>query len=167
MDFVPEQRRATVSVLSSLGWISGTLHLPPMQSLVDFLQSGSPVVKVTRARVPMQAELVPFVALRADAIAIVAPTIDELVETEGAMGRTTAREVELLLESGRMTGRIAVLVNLRVSDFLRQHTGLVVVRDAVYSPYGTTDPAQARKLPVAIVNLAHAAGVAQTGANRR
>jgi hypothetical protein len=167
MEFVPEQRRATVTVLTPLGWVQGTLHMPPAQTLLDFLQSGSPVVKLTRARLPGQPEMVPFVALRTDAIAIVAPTIDELVEPGGVLGRTTPREVEIHLEAGRVAGRIEVLVNLRVSDFLRQQAGLTTLRDAVFTPHGPHDQLQVRRMPVAIVNLGRATALVQTGGNRR
>ncbi|HEU4699287.1 MAG TPA: hypothetical protein VFS40_08910 [Gemmatimonadales bacterium] len=165
MTFHPEQRRATAALLTDLGWCQGTLHLPPMQSLMDFLNSGSPIVKLTRARVPSPPEPFAFVAVRREAIHLVAPTMDELVETPGAIGHTTPRDVVVLLDAGRVTGRLEVLRNLRVSDFLRQQMGLVALREATFTPHDATDPAATRRFPVALVNLARATGVAQTSGN--
>jgi len=160
---LPEQRRATAAVLTAMGWMQGTFHLPPMQTWFDFLAGGAPVLKLTRVRLPVNAPLMPFLALRRESLHLLAPTIDEMVELEGAQGRTTPRQVEILLPGGWLRGRIDVLVNLRVSDYLRQQTALAVVRDGVFSPHGSNDPAHARKLPVAIVNLSEVAGVAQSG----
>jgi hypothetical protein len=164
---IPDQRRATAAVLTAMGWLQGTFHLPPMQTWFDFLAGGSPVLKLTRVRLPVNAPTVPFLALRRESLHLLAPTIDELIELPGAQGHTTPRQVEILLSGGWLRGRIEVLVNLRVSDFLRQQTGLAVVREAVFSPHGSSDPAHARKLPVVLVNLAEVVGIAQTGEHTR
>jgi hypothetical protein len=164
MTFHPEQRRATVAVLTELGWFNGTLHLPPMQSVTDFLNSGSPVVKLTRVRTPTHAESLVFVGLRRDGIHLVVPTIDEMIETPGAVGHTTPRQVQVLLAAGTLDGRLEVLRNLRVSDYLRQQMGLAVLRDAVFTPYGG-DAAKVRRMPICVVNLALSLGVAQTSGN--
>jgi hypothetical protein len=162
MTFHPEQRRATAAILTELGWYNGTLHLPPMQTITDFLNSGSPVVKLTRVRAPTQDGTLHFLGLRRDAIHLVAPTIDELVETAGAVGHVTPRQVQVQLPGGAVEGRLEVLRNLRVSDFLRQQMGLAVLREVGFTPY-RGDATSTRRFPVVVVNLAQALGVAQVG----
>lgn len=161
MDHKLEQRRATVSLLTDLGWSNGTLHIPTQQTLLDYLNATGPVVKSTRVRVPTRPDTVNFIGFRREAVQVVAPTIDELVEPSGAVGHTTPRDIICILPSGELQGKLDVLVNLRVSDFLRQQTSLVVLRRCVFRPHGATDPAQDRRLAVAVVNMARAIGVAQ------
>lgn len=159
----PPLRLSSVNLLTDLGWCSGTLHVPGRQSLVDFLGPGGHIVKVTRVRVPNESERLPFIGFRRDAILVVEPTQgDELVDTPGSGGRTSAHRVGCLLPGGVLHGSVEVLINVRVSDFLRQQPGLAVLRDCVLAPYGQPpDSSQARKLRCAVVNLSRVAGVAE------
>lgn len=162
MNSYPEQRKVTANILTPVGWLHATMHLPPMQTLFDFINSGQPIVKCTRVRLPKQPLLQSFVALRRESVVLVAPTIDELVETEGSVGHTRPRKVRCYLDAGTLDGEFEVLINLRISDFLRQQTGLIVLRQTVLTPNEEgSDPTQTRKMPVAIVNLANVVGVAE------
>src|SRR5690349_25139863 len=88
----PSLRKVTANVLTHLGWLHGTFNLPPHQSLVDFLAPSVQVIKFTRVQLPQSGEVIPFVALRREAVALIEPTLgDELVETPGSVGRTTPR----------------------------------------------------------------------------
>jgi hypothetical protein len=63
---------------------------------------------------------------------------------------------------GILHGTLEVLVNVRVSDFLRQQPGLAVLNDCSLVPYGQPPESnQARRLRVALVNLGRVAGVAE------
>jgi hypothetical protein len=133
----PELRTCTANVLAPLGWLNGTFHIPRMQSLVDFLSSGVPILKFVRIRVPQENELVAFVGLRRESVYLIEPTQpDELIETTGFAGRTTQREVGVLIPSGIVRGQLDVLVNVRISDFLRQQQGTAVLRTASLAGYG-------------------------------
>jgi hypothetical protein len=159
----PPLRLSTVNVLTDLGWCAGTLHVPGRQSLVDFLAPGTHLVKVTRVRIPNESERLPFIGFRRDALLVVEPTqADELVDTAGSVGRTSAHRVGCLLGEGILHGTLEVLVNVRVSDFLRQQPGFVVLRDCALAPYGqTTDSNQSRRIRCALVNLSRVTGVAE------
>jgi len=158
----PQLRVSSDNLLTDLGWCSGTLHVPGRQSLVDFLAPGSHIVKVTRVRVPNETERLPFIGFRRDAIHVVEPTqSDELLEA-GAVGRTSSHRVGGLLGEGILHGTLEVLVNVRVSDFLRQQPGLAVLRDCSLVPYGQpSDSNQARRMRSALVNLSRLSGVAE------
>jgi hypothetical protein len=98
---LPPLRRVTANILTGLGWLQGTFHLPPHQSLVDFLAPGVQVIKFTRVQLPQTTELIPFVALRREAVVLIEPTLgDDLVETTGSAGRTSPRDVICLLAGG-------------------------------------------------------------------
>ena len=168
----PELRTCTANVLTPLGWLNGTFHIPRMQSLVDFLSSGSPILKFVRVRVPHENKLVAFAGLRRESVQLIEPTQpDEQIETPGFAGRTTQREVGVLIPSGIVRGRLDVLVNVRVSDFLRQQQGMAVLRGATLAGYGA-DPAGAgiRRFHTVVVNLGQVIGVAEaegSGNHRR
>lgn len=159
----PPLRLTSVNVLTDLGWCAGTFHVPGRQSLMDFLGPGNQIVKLTRVRIPNESERLPFIGLRRDAILVVEPTqADELVDTAGSVGRTSAHRVGCLLPDGMLHGSLEVLVNVRVSDYLRQQPGLAVLRDCTLVPYGQpTDSTQARRIRCALVNLSRVTGVAE------
>ena len=107
-------------------------------------------------------ERLPFIGFRRDAILVVEPTqADELLEA-GSVGRTSSHRVGCLLGDGILHGTLEVLVNVRVSDFLRQQPGLVVLRDCSLVPYGQpSDSNQARRMRSALVNLSRVTGVVE------
>lgn len=159
----PPLRLSTVNVLTDLGWFAGTFHVPSRQSLVDFLAPGNHIVKLTRVRIPNESERLPFVAARRDSILVVEPTQgDELVDTPGSGGRTSSHRVGCLLPDGVLHGTLEVLVNVRVSDFLRQQPSLVVLHECALVPYGQPlESSQTRKLRHALVNLGRVTGIAE------
>jgi hypothetical protein len=159
----PPLRLASVNLLTDLGWWAGTFHVPGRPSLVDSLAPGNHILKLTRVRVPDESERFPFIAVRRDSIIVVEPTqSDELVDTPGSGGRTSSHRVGCLLPVGVLQGTLEVLINVRVSDFLRQQPSVAVLRDCVLVPYGqSADSIQARKLRVALINLGRVTGVAE------
>jgi hypothetical protein len=159
----PPLRKVTANVLTPLGWLHGTFMLPPQQSLVDFLTPGVQVIKFTRVQLPQSTETIPFVALRREAVVLIEPTLtEELVETAGSLGRTTPRDVTCLLAAGQVRGTLEVLVNVRVSDYLRQQSNLLVLRRCTFSLYGEPEKSpKARQLGTVVLNLSAAIGVAE------
>ena len=156
-------RKVSATVLTPLGWLGGTFHVSPTQSLLDFLAPVAPVIKVTDVELPSATRKVPFVALRRDSITMIEPTLsDDLIEPVGSRGRTSPHEVVCLFPHGELRGTLEVLVNVRVSDFLRQQSTFVVLRQCIYAPYNECDDSpRARQLLTALVNLANAIGVAE------
>jgi hypothetical protein len=130
---------------------------------MDYFGPGVHLLKCTKVRLPAEREAIPFVALRRDAVALIEPTLDdELIEAPGSVGRTTARQVGCLLAGGTLQGSLEVLVNVRLSDFLRQQPSMVVLRQSVLTPYGEpADGGSSRKLKLVIVNLTQALGVSE------
>jgi hypothetical protein len=159
----PPLRKVTANVLTDLGWMHGTFNLPPHQSLVDFLAPGVQVIKFTRVRLPQTQDVLPFVGLRREAVRLIEPTLgDDLVETPGSIGRTSPRHVTCLLDIGEVRGTLEVLVNVRVSDFLRQQANLIVMRQCIFAPYGESDDSpKAHRIGTVVINLSAATGVAE------
>lgn len=159
----PPLRKTTANVLTPLGWLHGTFQIPQYQSMLDFLAPTVQVIKFTRVLLPNEKESIAFVGLRRESVIMIEPTQpDEPVEAAGSIGRSTPRKVGCLLEAGMLRGTLEVLVNVRVSDYLRQQPGFVVLRQCVLTPYGEgpTSP-KARRIQTAVVNLARAIGVSE------
>jgi len=121
------------------------------------------VIKFTRVQLPQATDVLPFVALRRESIMLIEPTLgDDMVETTGSVGRTSPRDVLCLLTAGQVRGTLEVLINVRVSDFLRQQANLMVMRRCIFMPYGETEESpKARQLGTVVVNLSTAVGVAE------
>lgn len=159
----PVLRQVTVEILSTLGWLHGTLHVPVVQTLLDFFTLSSHLVTATRVRVPQESELLGFVALRRDSITLVAPTLaGPLLAVPGSHGPTTPRDVACLLDHGVLRGQLEVTVGLRLSDHLRQHGPYLVLRHCMLAPYGATlQSPESKTLEATLVNLNRVAGVSE------
>ena len=46
----PATRQVAAEILTSSGWIGGSIVLPQLQSLADHLSKAGPIVKITSAR---------------------------------------------------------------------------------------------------------------------
>jgi len=157
----PQLRLSTANILTDIGWFAATFHVPLHQSLLP--RRGHRRDKGTRVRIPGEESRLPFLGIRRDSILLVEPTQgDELIETSGSIGRTSSHQVGCLLPEGLLRGTLQVLVNVRVSDFLRQQPNLVVLRDCRLTGYGEpADSPKARKLRVALVNVGRISGVSE------
>jgi hypothetical protein len=155
-------RQVAVDLLTTLGWLNGTLHVPRHLPLEEHLALGRHDLKVTGVAVPHEPERLRFLSLRRDAVAVVAPALAE--EEEPVSEQTTARQVACLLPGGILRGTLRVWVNLRLSDHLQQQGQLITLRRCFLAPYGATAHSpEARTLHTAIVNLTHALGISESG----
>ena len=157
----PGLRQVAVDLLTPLGWLSGTLHVPSHLPLGEHLALGTHDLKLTGVTVPNEPDRLRFLALRRDAVVVVAPALAEEGE-EPASDYTTAREVACLLPTGMLRGALRVFSNLRLSDHLQQQGHLITLRYCLLAPYGATaNSPGARALHTAIVNLDHAMGISE------
>ena len=158
----PRLRQVPADFLTTLGWLSGTLHVPAHLPLEEHLALGRHDLKLTGVTIPEEPDRLRFLALRRDAVIVVAPALAE--EEEPASEFTVAREVACLLPAGILRGTLRVFSGMRLSDHLQQQGHLVTLRHCLLAPYGATaNSARARSLPAAVVNLDHALGIAEGG----
>ena len=160
----PRLRKVPVDALTGLGWLNGTLHVPSHLALAEFLALGSQPLKLTQVQVPNEVERLAFVALRRDALVLVAPGLADEGEGGEATPYTTELQVACLLPTGLLRGTLRVIYNLRFSDHLQQTGHLLTLSRCLLAPYGgTANSPGARGLNVAIVNLNHALGISESG----
>ena len=131
----PATRHVAAEILTSSGWIGGSIVLPQLQSLADHLSKAGPIVKITSARLPGRAEEVPFFALRSSAVAMVVPASDERAVNETIGTDHTRLSVMFLMDHGVLRGQLVLPAKLRLSDFLRQQTGFFALHDAQWARY--------------------------------
>ena len=154
-------RKVSADLLTTLGWLNGTLHVPSHLSLEEHLAGGSDQLIVTGVAVPNEPDRLRFVALRRNAVLVVAPALPEEREDPEAEF-STAREVACLLPGSMLRGTLRVLHHLRLSDHLRQASQLLTLRHCLLAPYGATaNSPGARTLHTAVVNLSHVVGVSE------
>lgn len=160
----PRLRKVPIDALTGLGWLNGTLHVPSHLALPDFLALGSQPLKLTDAQVPNELDRLGFVALRRDALVIVAPALADEGEGGDVSAYTTDLQVACLLPMGILRGTLRVIYNLRLSDHLQQTGHLLTLHRCLLAPYGgTANSPGARGLHTAIVNLNHALGISESG----
>jgi hypothetical protein len=158
----PRLRQVPADFLTPLGWLSGTLHVPEHLPLEEHLALGRHDLKLTGVTIPEEPDRLRFLALRRDAVIVVAPALAD--EEEPASEFTVARDVACLLPAGILRGTLRVFSGMRLSDHLQQQGHLVTLRHCLLAPYGATaNSAGARSLATAIVNLNHAIGIAEGG----
>jgi hypothetical protein len=158
----PQLRKVPIEVLSPMGWLSGLLHVPLHQTLVEFLSLAPRLVKLTKVRIPQESEVRPFVALQREAIILVAPSLDDSVDTPRDRAYAALREVACLMPAGVLRGSLAVLLNMRLSDHLQQHGPLITLRHCLLTPYGQTAKSPgARAFSTVIANLEAVLGISE------
>ena len=157
----PSLRRVEVEILVPGGWLQGTLSIPSAQSLTDFLNTAGAFVKLADCRLPGEMRPVGFFALQREAVRFVAPvTSADQIETEGIGGITSPWRISCLFDQGILHGRLDFLVNLRLSDYLRQQAGYLVVRDGTWGD--PSAPESGRKWPVIVVNPGTVLGIVES-----
>lgn len=156
----PALRRTEVEILVPGGWLQGTLSIPSSQSLTDFLNGAGTFLKLADTLLPGGgARRVGFFALQRDAVRMIAPAAAAVpVEAEGVGGITSPWRISCLFDQGILDGRLDFLVNLRLSDYLRQQAGYLVVRDGIWQATGREDP---RRWPVLLVNPGQVLGIVE------
>ncbi len=160
----PRQRRVASEFLIPAGWVAGTLMVPESQSLADFLGVAGPFLKLADARLPWSDKAAGFFALQRSAVGLIAPAgaSGDHVETAGGAGITAPWTISCLFDQGILHGRLDFLVNLRLSDYLLQQTGFLLVRGAVWEPSGPNAAGKpGQRWPVALVNPLRVLGVVE------
>ena len=156
----PGLRKITADVLTPLGWVSGTLHVPSHLPLEEHLAFGRSDLKLTGVQVPEEPDRLRFLALRRDAVLLVAPALAE--DEPGVSPFSQPRQVACLLPGAVLRGTLEVFTNLRLSDHLRQQGTVVTLRHCLLAPYGATaNSAGARSLHTAILNLTRVIGISE------
>jgi hypothetical protein len=154
-------RAVPAEVLLPAGWITGTFVVPEDQSFLDFLAHSGAFLKLTDALVPGHQDVAPFFAIQRGAVQLIVPSADDdRVVTPGSMGITAPWSISCLFERSAVHGSLDFLMNQRLSDFLKQQNGFLVIREATWTPIGDGNQPQ-RSWPVVLVNVPQLNGISE------
>jgi hypothetical protein len=154
-------RRVGAEVLLPAGWLEGTFVIPESQSFQDFLEHSGAFLKLTDVRVPGHAGVVPFFAVQRGAVELIAPRADDQIETAGSAGHTAPWSISCLFHRGAVHGSLDFLMNLRLSDYLRQQTGFLLLREANWVPLDGAGGDEPRRWATAFVNVPQVNGISE------
>lgn len=125
-DYHPPQQTVSGRILTSAGWLEGSLHLAKLHSLAEYLSHHAwyPMTDVVLARVGTM----PFFALRRDETLLV--STHQPPPKESLPASATQTRVTLLFPGGAVDGLVAVPPGLRLFDFVTRTTSFVQVAEA-------------------------------------
>ncbi len=127
-----EQRGVLCRILTPAGYVDGTFHLPLKHNLVDALNRGETLFRLTQVRLPGSDGTVPFFALERGAVILVAPQDPKEQPPVAPHGALKDHQTWWLLHGGVVVeGTLTLLHGVRVSDHLLHRTGFVVLKNAV------------------------------------
>ena len=106
--------------------------------------------------------IVPFFAVQRGAVELIAPKADDSrIETAGSAGHTAPWSISCLFHRGAVHGNLDFLMNLRLSDYLRQQTGFLLLREASWVPLDGTQEDRPRRWTTAFVNVPQVNGISE------
>ncbi|MEM7245282.1 MAG: hypothetical protein AAF533_08050 [Acidobacteriota bacterium] len=155
MKYKPRQRPVTARLLTSVGWLEGTFHVPCNGGLQDLLNREADFIALTDVRTSRGTT--DFMSLRRDGIVLVLPSAgDEVLE----LATHHHVDVSCLTDFGRVNGELLMLRNLRVSDyFARAPSFLRLERCRVEND--TPSGVQARDYAEVLLGTRHVQGVSE------
>ncbi len=155
-------RRVEADVLLPAGWLVGTFVVPETQSLQDFLEHSGTFLKLVDVQAPGHEDVVPFFAVQRGAVELIAPQVDDSqVQTAGSGGHTAPWSISCLFHRGAVHGSLDFLMNLRLSDYLRQQSGFLLLRDATWAPVDSGRGDVPRRWTTAFVNVPQVNGISE------
>jgi hypothetical protein len=157
----PPQRSITARILTASRWIRGTFHLPRLHSFLDYLGRGA-FLRLTNVSLEKGEREVPFFALRRTSALAIAPECSEEELKLEVIPGAKPHPVDCLLQTGRLSGLLALLPNVRVSDYLMHQEGYVVLRHATFAPGSLSPP---EPLPVLLLYSGALIGMSERNAS--
>jgi hypothetical protein len=125
------RKKLRVKMLTRVGWLEGTLHMPERSFLADFMTAAPEFVALTDVTSPARPAPLPYFSLSRDALRVVTVPPEVVNVSSGQeKGALRRHKVYLVLDTGTIVGEIEALPNTRVSDFFSHRRGFVPVFDA-------------------------------------
>lgn len=156
----PDQRQPKVQILTRGGWVSGTLHVPAKNAMVDYMNRPQEFFRMTDVSLQGRDAPLPFLALHRSAMMLLVPPADEEVLEQRTGGPWETKPVTCLLEFGVVDGTIDVHQGIRVSDFFQNRQGFVLIEEARLLLAGRgPDPVPAVKEERMVIHTACILGV--------
>jgi hypothetical protein len=149
-----------VEVLAVAGWVGAVVHVPAKTSLAATLNKKAEFLALTEVVPEPGADVVPFLAIRRQAILLMVPSAADVDLYSGAQhGVHGELRITCLLQHASVEGTVRALAGQRVSDFLETNAGFVLLSNCSL----TSDQGGDREgLPYVFVNMCHVMGVMES-----
>lgn len=144
----PPQRQIDAWILAGSRWVRGRFHVPRLHSFCEHLQKPRPFLLLTEVSLGGD-RILPFLALRRSLVSVVVPLCPEPLLQIDLRAGAEPRAVECWLQEAVVVGELALMPNVRISDFMIHHDGFLTVRRAVVTP---PPPGREELVPCALVN---------------
>ena len=146
--------------LTPSGWVVGTLHVPPGQPLLEFLNDTEGFYRLTNVSLPGQPETLEFMALQRSAVLMVVPGSERNVIGQ-PWTEPVSHEVTCVFSGGLVMGVLSLPTGLRVSDELMQSPDFFVLQNCTLALDASPDPIMEAESMV-VVQATQMFGVAET-----
>ena len=149
----PPVREIPSVLFTTAGWIRGTYHVPQLHGFMDFLGKAGDFLKLTDVNLPHLKKHLRFFGLRRNAAMMIIPDCaEEMLHLPKPLARTRNIPVSFLLESGSITGSLALEGEIRTSDFLTKENRWIILRECVLGTSSSGGAAQETRFPLLLLN---------------
>ncbi|BDU76080.1 pentapeptide repeat-containing protein [Mesoterricola sediminis] len=154
----PPLRSIPSVIFTTGGWIRGVFHVPTMHGFVEHLNLSGEMLKLTNVILPYLSLELRFFGLRRSKALLVMPDCDlALLKLPEPTAEYHVHRVSFLLEGGTVTGSLAIEEDIRVSDYLANHSGFVVLRNCRFGAHDAPVEEESH-FPLLLVNCATVVG---------
>lgn len=130
----PDQRAIVVRILTSAGFVEGTLRVPRRTCLADAWDHAPEFVPLTDVQVPGLPARVPFFAIRRHEMMLLIPPATETLIVQPRSQEVDHAMSALLPGQFAIGGTVAVLHDVRLTDHLRRPSTLVLKDATIIGP---------------------------------
>jgi len=154
----PPLRAVPSVIFTTGGWIRGVFHVPTMHGFLEHLNLSGDMLKLTNVNLPYLRMELRFFALRSNKALLVIPNCDlNLLQLPEPTAEFHVHRVSFLLEGGTVTGSLAIEEDIRVSDYLSNHSQFLVLRNCRFGAHDAPVEEESH-FPLLVVNCATVVG---------
>lgn len=157
----PPLREIPSVIFTTSGWIRGTYHVPQLHGFLDFIGKSGDFLKITDVTLPHLKKHLRYFGIRRNAVLMIIPDCpEEMLHLPRPIGKIRNLGISFLLESGTITGTLALEGEIRTSDFLAKETRWIVLRDCTLGTGGAGAGSESR-FPLLFLNAAGVIGASE------
>ena len=158
----PPIREIPSVLFTTAGWIRGTYHVPQLHGFLDFLGKAGDFLKLTDVTLPHLKKHLAYFGIRRNAVLMIIPDCpEEMLHLPKPLGKVRTLSISFLLESGTVTGDLALEGEIRTSDFLSKENRWIVLRDCVLGTSGASAAGSESRFPLMLLNVACIIGASE------
>ena len=154
-----QSRDLQVELYTEGGWISGTLVVPRIQTLLAFVNRPEPFLKLSRVKIRANGESLGFLSLQKGRVLLLVPVDAEDRELQEFQMGTEAHDIVALIGGGVVRGKVETPAKMRLSDYLMKNQGFMPLKACAASLRAAEDARP--ELPRALLNGAAVIGISE------